>query len=96
MLSTQEFISLQFKTRQPNGLLFYSGKYFLYACVICFVSVANNFLPLPVNGKNNAPANESGAISSALSNLIESFAGDYENKFSIMCKHLYARSLFIK
>lgn len=30
VLSTQESISLQFKTRQPNGLLFYSGKYFLY------------------------------------------------------------------
>ncbi|OAD57171.1 Neurexin-3-alpha [Eufriesea mexicana] len=26
ILSTQESISLQFKTRQPNGLLFYSGK----------------------------------------------------------------------
>lgn len=29
VLSTQESISLQFKTRQPNGLLFYSGEYFL-------------------------------------------------------------------
>ncbi|EFN75067.1 Neurexin-3-alpha [Harpegnathos saltator] len=26
VLSTQESISLQFKTRQPNGLLFYSGE----------------------------------------------------------------------
>lgn len=26
VLSTQESISLQFKTRQPKGLLFYSGK----------------------------------------------------------------------
>ena len=26
VLSTQESISLQFKTRQPIGLLFYSGK----------------------------------------------------------------------
>lgn len=27
VLSTEESISLQFKTRQPNGLLFYSGKF---------------------------------------------------------------------
>lgn len=27
ILSTLESISLQFKTRQPNGLLFYSGKF---------------------------------------------------------------------
>lgn len=26
VLSTQESVSLQFKTRQSNGLLFYSGK----------------------------------------------------------------------
>lgn len=46
VLSTQESISLQFKTRQPNGLLFYSGK-----CSLCVtadvgvrVSAENDFL----------------------------------------------------